>query len=183
MRARRALCRHETRRAGMDAASSPRSEPRPGPSGLSIHATVAITIECAGNGRSSNGSSETPQRPRKRPRRPEAWKRTVAKAKRAQGEEYVSPSTGKTVAARTTGPPCSCRQKCFEHFSQREIADVLDSFYNLEDKELQDAHFFGLIRPNAVKEAVKRRRPRAGGKTPRLATYTYTVSLLVSSLG
>ena len=151
-------------------------EPRPGPSGLSsglsIHATVALTIECAGNGRSSNGSSDTPQRPRKRPRRPETWKRAAAKAKRARGEEYVSPSTGKTVAARTTGPPCSCKQKCFDRFTLGERADVVQSFYDLDDKDLQDSHLFGLIRPNAI----KRRRPRAGGKTPRLATYTYTVS-------
>ena len=61
-----------------------------------------VDNECAGNGRSSNGSSDTPQQPRKRPRRLETWNKT------ARGEEYVSPSTGETVAARTTGPLCSC---------------------------------------------------------------------------
>ena len=71
-----------------------------------------------------------------------------------------------------TGPPCSCKQKCFDRFTPGERADVVQSFYDLDDKDLQDSHLFGLIRPNAV----KRRRPRAGGKTPRLATYTYTVS-------
>ena len=145
-------------------------KPHPGPSGLSsglsIHATVALTIVCARNGRSSNGSSDTPQQPRKRPRRPETWKRAAAKAKRARGEEYVSPSTGKTVTARKTGPPCSCKQKCFDRFTLGERADVVRSFYDLDDKDL---HLFGL-------NAVKRRRPRAGGKTPKLATYTYTVS-------
>ena len=89
-------------------------EARPGPSGVSIHATVAVTIRCTGNGHSSNGSSsDTPKRPRKRPRRPETWKCEVAKSTRARGEEYVSPATGKTVSARTTGPPCTCKQKCW----------------------------------------------------------------------
>ena len=63
-----------------------------GPSGLSIHTTVAVTIESTGNGQSTNGSSS--DTPRKRQRQPESWKRTVAKTKRAKGEEYTSPSTG-----------------------------------------------------------------------------------------
>ena len=164
----------QTRRVAHSARSKS-SEPRAGPSGLSIHASVALTIECTGNGHSTNGSSsDTPKRPRKRARRPDTWKREVAKAKRARGEEYVSPSTGKAVAARTTGPPCTCRLKCFERFSQREKQDMIQAFYKLEDKNLQDSHLFGLIRSRTV----KRRRPRGGGvKSPRLATYTYTVSL------
>ena len=149
------------------------SQPRPGPSGLSIHATIALTVQCTGNGQSTNGSSsDTPFCPRKRPRRPHTWKRAVAKAKRARGEEYVSPSTGETVSARKTGPPCNCRLKCFQRFSHREKAEVLQSFYALANEDLQDAHLFGLIRPSCI----KRRRPRGGVKSPRQATYTYTVS-------
>lgn len=162
----------------MDTAPSDSSEPRTGPNGISIQATVALTIAYTGNGHSTNGSSsDTPRRPRKRVRKPDAWKRAVAKAKRARGEEYVSPSTGKTVLAKSTGPPCNCKLKCFERFSQRERTDVLQSFYKLEDKNLQDAHLFGLIHPCSV----KRRRPRGGGvKTPRQATYTYKVSIYVT---
>ena len=147
-------------------------QPRPGPSGLSIQATVALTVHYTGNGQSTGSSSDTPSRPRKRPRRPHTWKRVVAKAKRARGEEYVSPSTEKTVAARKTGPPCNCRLKCFQRFSRREKDDMLESFYALASKDLQDAHLFGLIRPSCV----KRRRPRTGGVTPRRASYSYTVS-------
>ena len=82
----------------------------PGPSGLQadtssspsgeqdLHAVTSSALEAAGGGEStSNGSSDTPKRPRKRPRRPENWKKNVAKAKRAKGEAYVSPSTGKHV--------------------------------------------------------------------------------------
>ena len=131
----------------MDRASTSRLR---GPRRLSIHATVALTIVCTGNGRSTNGSSsDTPKRPRKRPRRPETWKRAVAKAKRARGEEYLSPSTGETGLARKTGPACSCRLKCFERFSQNEKAVILLSFYKLGNKDLQDAHLFGLIHASA----------------------------------
>ena len=159
----------------MDSAPSEGIEARPGPSGLSIHATVAVTVHCTGNGHSSNGSlSDTPKRPRKRSRRPKTWQRAAAKAKRARGEEYVSPSTGKTVAARSTGPPCSCKQKCFDRFTDREKASVVRSFYALENKELQDAHLFGLIHASSV----QRGRPRTGGvKTVRQATHTYMVSM------
>ena len=97
----------------------------------------------------------------------------MAKAKRARGEEYLSPSTGETVLARKTGPACSCRLKCFERFSQNEKAVILRSLYKLGNKDLQDAHLFGLIHASAV----KRRRPRLGVKNPRLATYSYMVNV------
>ena len=142
-------------------------ENRPGPSGLSsglsIHATVALTMETAAlltvpvTPLSDLGSGHGGRRPgNERPRE----------------REGRSTCLHLPVAARTTGPPCSCKQKCFDRFTPGERADVVQSFYDLDDKDLQDSHLFGLIRPNAV----KRRRPRAGGKTPRLATYTYTVS-------
>ena len=134
-------------RADMDMVLIENSGRLPGPSGLT---TVALTIQCTGNGHSTNGSSsDTTKCPRKRTQRPEAWKRAVANSKRARGEEYVSLSTGKMVAARTTGPPCSCRLKYFECFNQREKANVLQSFYQLGNKELQDAQLFGLIHPSS----------------------------------
>ena len=85
-------------------------EELPGTSGLCIEATVALTLRTAGNGSSSNGSSDTtPRRPRKRPRDPDPWKRAMAKAKRNRGEQYTSSTTGKVVEARKTdnGPHSS----------------------------------------------------------------------------
>ena len=41
-----------------------------GPSGLCIEATVVLTLQSAGNGHSTNGSSDTLRRPRKRQRDP-----------------------------------------------------------------------------------------------------------------
>ena len=91
-----------------------------GPSGVSIQAAITLTVDLAGNGHSTNGSSgsTTPARSHKRPRRPEQWKKNVAKFKRARGEKYVSPSSGKTVPARILGQPCNCKKKCFELFTQ-----------------------------------------------------------------
>ena len=74
----------------------------PGPSGIPpehVAELVGKAVQAAGNGSSTNGSSDIPARLRKKPRRPETWKRSVAKTKRARGEAYVSPSTGKFVAA------------------------------------------------------------------------------------
>lgn len=128
---------------------------RAGPSGLSIHASVHIAVDLAGNGHSTNGS-ETPKRPEKRPQRPEKWKKNVAKSKRAKGEPYVSPSTGKTVPARSTGEACNCRNKCYDFLSQEEKERVIEAFNALSNKDLQDAHLFGLNKSRDV----KRRRPR-----------------------
>ena len=72
-----------------------------------LHGTTSATVTETGGGSSTNGS-ETPIRPRKRTRNPESWKKNVAKAKRAKGEECVSPTTGKTIPARKAGPACKC---------------------------------------------------------------------------
>ena len=149
----------------------------PGPSrAMRVHQLASTAGK---NGTSSNGSSDTPLRPRKRLRRPETWKKVAAKAKRARGEEYVSPSTGKVVAARRTGPSCRCKRKrCFDLFTEEEREGLIRDFNALGDKQLQDAHLFGLIKGVEV----KKRRPRAcrisSSKTPRRATYTYHVSIL-----
>lgn len=143
----------------------------PGPSGLRIEANIAVTLRATGNGNSTNGSSNTPHR-RKWPRNPENWKKSVAKAKRAKGEEYTSPCTGMIVPARATGPNCHCKMGCFERVSTEERARLLDAFNALANKDLQDVHLFGLIQSNPI----KRRRPRDATSTPRLAAYTYSVS-------
>ena len=69
------------------------STSKPGPSSTSVHTAVSVVINLAGNGHSTNGSagSEMPKRSQKRVRRPDSWKRNIAKAKRAKGEEYTSP--------------------------------------------------------------------------------------------
>ena len=103
---------------------------------------------------SSSRVSSMPARPRKRKRKPELWKKNVAKSKRARGKSYISPSNGKVVASAKPSPPCL--------------------FWELNDKAVQDAYLYGLIR---VKK-VGRCRPRKceSASSHREATYVYVVS-------
>ena len=138
----------------------------------------AVAVAEAGGGTSTNGtSSDTQVRPRKRVRHPETWKRNMARAKRAKGEEYVSPSTGELVPARETAPACKCKRKCYDAFTEDERTSILQEFNGLANKELQDSYLFGLISTTAI----KRRRPRgSSGKAPPRAMHVYRVSIVCS---
>ena len=144
----------------------------PGPSGLCLHASVSASVTLAGNGSSSNGSSDTPKRRKKRPRRSESWKHNQAKAKRVTGKEYTAPSSGKIIPAWSTGPPCTCKKLCFELISNNKKRQLLEADNGLTNKDLQDVHLFGLIASNEI----KRRRPRGAlARSARRASYTYHV--------
>ena len=121
----------------------------------------------------SSSSSTTPIRPRKRPRKPELWKRNVAKTKRAKGEAYVS-GTGRVVEAAKPGPPCSCKKQCFSKFTDEERKKIFSCFWELGDKLVQDAYLHGLIRVRKV----ARRRPRTAqsSRSPRKSRFLYVVS-------
>ena len=83
---------------------------------------------------------------------PETWKKNVAKMKRAKGEEYVSPASGKLVPSRKTGRPCGCKHyRCFNLLKKRKLSSKI--LISWVDKEPQDAHLFGLIHPGDVKNA------------------------------
>ena len=153
-----------------DTASSSTTVPTSG-----VHEIVKKAITEAGNGSSTNGSDTPFRKGRKRVRRPETWKKNVAKVKRAKGEEYISPSTGETVSARKTGPSCRCKRLgCFDYFSESEKTGLIEDFNKIGDKNLQDAHLFGLI----DSKEVQRRRPRLSSNSKqRKASYTYHVSV------
>ena len=160
---------------GRDFACSMSSQaPESGPGPSRAHGLASLAIRDAGNGSSSNGSNDTPARPRKRPRRPETWTRNVAKAKRAKGEVYVSPTTGSVVPARQTGPPCNCKSEMLrEVLGCRGGSNKRFQCPCMEKKNLQDAYLFGLIKATAVK---RRRVRRQSSGRQRKATYTYHVS-------
>ena len=72
------------------------------------------------------------------------WQRV----KQAKGK----PSTGETVSARKTGPSCGC----FDYFSESEKIGLIKDFNKIRDKNLQDAHLFGLtVSEEVKKEATK----------------------------
>ena len=96
----------------------------------------------------------------------------IAKAKRAKGEEYTSPFSGKCMPSRKIGDPCTCKKKCFLKFTDTEKEEIFVSFHDLANKELQDAHLFGFIKPTPI----KRRCPRQDETKQRQSSYMYIYS-------
>ena len=106
-------------------------------------------------------------------------KRMLQRPNELRENHTVLPSTGKTVPSRSTGEACSCRNKCYDLFSPEEKDAVIEAFNALSNKELQDAHLFGLI----TSKDVKRRRPRQTmiRRQERKASYTYHVSTFLAT--
>ena len=85
----------------------------PGPSDVNVHATVCVAVSLAGNGHStngtSNGSDATPTRPSwKRKRRLETWKCTMEANKRGRVCVTVNGNVwGRHVRANVSVLVCS----------------------------------------------------------------------------
>ena len=71
----------------------------------------------------------SPSQARKRLRKPENWKRAVAKKRRNTGLPYKSRTTGKDVDGRVIGPPCKCKRKCFELVGQENIQAIFTNYW------------------------------------------------------
>ena len=91
----------------------------------------------------------------------------MAKTKRVRGEEYTSPTTGKLVPARVSGPDSQCRCNCFDRISEGERTSIPHVFYQLASKDLQDAHLW--LQPSEETTAEGTWRP------PHKVAYTYSV--------
>lgn len=74
-----------------------------GRSGVSVHASLSLAVSVTGNGSSTNGSSPNPQSPKKRPRRPEVWKRNVAKLKDKKARSTFHPQRVKPFSPAALG--------------------------------------------------------------------------------
>ena len=122
---------------------------------------------------SSSSTSGTPKITRKRKRNPDLWKKSVAKAKRARGETYLSSTTGKEVAAVCQGGPCSCKKLCYSKFTDDERQRIFTLFWELGDKSIQDAYLHGLIR---VRKIARRRARKSAEVKSRSASFIYVVS-------
>ena len=48
-------------------------------------------------------------------------------------------------APRTTGPPCKCKEKCFEKVDDKRKMHILATFNNMPDKTTQDQYLSGLV--------------------------------------
>ena len=81
----------------------------------------------------------TPSGARKRPCNPESWKQNRAKKARNSGQAYISPSTGREVAARRVGAPCQCSKQCFTKLGDDVINSIHSNYWALGDHTLQTA--------------------------------------------
>ena len=75
------------------------------------------------------------------------------------------------MEAAKQGPPCLCKQKCFEKFTETELSRIFTCFWQLGDKNIQDAYLHGLIRVRQI----ERHRPRRSHYTPRSVKFVYVV--------
>ena len=79
----------------------------------------------------------SPSQSRKRPRNPEQWQKNIAKRKRNSGEEYVSIKTKKTISARKIGPPCKCKNNCFQKVGPNNIKTIFSEYWSTGDWNTQ----------------------------------------------
>ena len=98
------------------------------------------------------------------------WTKKVTKYKR---EEYISPSTGKTVAAAKPGPHCECNQRCYSKFTDEERERIFNCFWELGDKSVQDTYLHGLIH---VQKVARCRSCKSDSSFSREASFVYVVS-------
>ena len=119
---------------------------------------------------------KSPSGVRKRKCDPGSWPRNIAKKACNLGQEYISRSTGQTIAGKKVGPPCQCAQRCFTLVGEESIAAIHNDYWTIGDHNLQTAfihscaveipvarHYTG----NAIKQQAIRRRyqVKAGGKS------------------
>lgn len=118
---------------------------------------------------SSSSDDDVPQG-KKRLVNQSNWKQNIKKRKVVSGQEYTG-SSGKIVPKKSTGPNCHCKRHCFDKFTHERKERILSSFYEIADKEKQDAHLSGMMKMKKV----QRRRPTTSTKAPRTAAYVYEI--------
>lgn len=112
-------------------------------------------------------TSSPKKRGRKRTRKPNSWKKNIAKKLRNSGYEYRSVKTGKTVQARKIGPSCSdkCRLACSSNFTQEKRIQIFNSYWALGSIERHRDFLNSCIRPLEIASRrikTNRRYPRQG---------------------
>ncbi|KAJ4445019.1 hypothetical protein ANN_06818 [Periplaneta americana] len=127
----------------------------------------------------SLSDSDNEVQTKKRKHNPMKWASNARKANRNKGMAYIT-KAGKSVPARSTGPPCKCSKQCFNKVHADMKMELLVSFNKLGDKEKQDVYLCGLLTVCNI----ARRCPKSGTGVPQEHTYLYkardgTTELLV----
>ena len=95
---------------------------------------------------------------------PESWAKNVAKANRDRGLAYISQGSKKMIPPKKVGPPCDCKDKCFDRVTMPKIEEIFNNFwaagsdYSMKTQILMDA-----LSPRPV----KRRRQKDAAKADR----------------
>lgn len=94
------------------------------------------------------------------------------KRKKASGAEFRD-SSGTLVPARSTGPYCKCKFKCFSKVPDILKCIIINKFNEIADTEKQDIMLSGLI--SLCK--IQRRRPKTGEGQQRAYSFQYKVKV------
>lgn len=107
-------------------------------------------------------------RGRKRARRPDLWKREIAKKKKNLGQAYTSAYTEREVAPRHLGNPC--RDGCFHRLGEAAVNAIFKAFWALGNFEAQTNYLIGRVKVKAIK-----RKRTAREVSLRSTNYEYSV--------
>ncbi|KAF5278952.1 hypothetical protein FQA39_LY05630 [Lamprigera yunnana] len=79
-------------------------------------------------------------------------KENVIRDQKVKGEAHIN-HNGKVVEAKKVGPDCQCKRlKCFTIIAENTRNEILNRFYSIPTKNLQDSHLAGLIKMSPVKQ-------------------------------
>ena len=101
---------------------------------------------------------------RKRFRSIDTWKRKRMKQLKDSGKEYKSCYTNKDVRERVIGPPCTCKQACFDKIGgMQNVSKIFISFWNIGEYNKQTAYLQKFISRkevsrSRVKDKIGRRK-------------------------
>lgn len=106
---------------------------------------------------------------RKRLRKAECHKKSIAKKLRNSGERYVNVNGQITANKTFSDTPCSCKMACHEKITTEERQSMFQSFWKLGDFKRQNTYICGLIQRTEIKQ----RRPRKEGGILRCGANKY----------
>lgn len=96
-------------------------------------------------------------------------KRESAKISKVRGEEYVTHKGDVITAKEFTLVRKCCKDRCYEKFTLQDQCTLFESFYNGQNKALQDAYLAGCM---TLSTKINIRNDQ---KKPHHKTWTYSI--------
>lgn len=108
---------------------------------------------------------------RKRKRDVKNWQDVKNKKLKNSGEAYLSVRSKKTHVGKSIGPPCSCKKKCFEKFTQDQRMNIFNQYWKLGDHEEQWQYILRYVKASTIKKMTLSRSRN------RTQTLSYTLPI------